>query len=721
MATLGSDYILQQILDQSSLQNDNLSAMRKLLLDIDKNTKNGSGGGSGGGNDTRRRSQNARNDRNQTTSFSKALKDVFGEAKNFGGFMAGNNASVANTVGTLSKSAGILQTSLGKLPGPIGLAANAFLAIVQVGGMVYDYMNEQLNMYNQLNSAGLALADGMMTVRKGAGSAFLSINEYAAVLQKNSDALAAMDAQYGDGVEHFGKLLNTVQLAQEKIGLYGVSQSQLADLAAKNFKFEKMYAGQQQLRNMSESQSTEKFVGTMTYLSKTVGKSVDELLAKFNDMGQNLDTGLTQDALTERYGLSADKAAQVTKSMNSIYASMGEAGATLQKLNASKLQTNALPEEYNNQFTQMYTDRLAELQAAGITDEKQLRRAMSQYVKDHQKQLDEEIRYQNLAGNTTAAAWLNQLRNIERTLNDPKNQPSPIIENFTNRFNLWIGKTFTEPFNTFYASMTEKAAKYLSDLADRSTDGWDFVAKGLSDFFTKFDAGMMGPFGMLLEWPNKLMTGIFGESWNKLSEAFNKLFGDLIQIPVRLGKLIWEMFTGSESEVDEAGKQLMGSIKKIFSDVVGVFTRIGELSIDFDDVKKGFTDAIESLKNKFKNLWKRIVSWWDDADESEDAKPAPKATASNSNTPPATANQPKTAGNQKVTAPAEVTKPEKIEQADQTQSTEQQVAQNNSLDESSVKLLGQILNSLETQGQTNSQLAIILRQIADNTEPARNV
>ncbi|SOK58521.1 hypothetical protein [Yersinia phage fHe-Yen9-04] len=715
MAGLSSDYILQSILDQNVTANDNLSAMRELLSSINKGVKNGSGSGdssgSGSGNNNRRPPP-----KKDSNAFGKAFKDLFGEAKNIGGTVLGNNGSIQNTVGAVSTSAKTLQSSLGKLPGPIGLAANAFLSIIQVGGMVYDYLNDQLNMYNQLNSAGLSLADGMLTVRKGASGAFLSINEYSKVLEKNSDAIAAMDGQYGDGVEHFGKLLNTVQLTQEKIGLYGVSQQQLADIAAKNFKFEKMYSGQSQLRSMTESQSTEKFVGTMTYLSKTVGKSVDELITKFSDMSQNLDTGLSQDALMTYYGLTEDKASQVTKSMNSIFASMGEAGSQLQKLNASKLQTGALPEEFNNQFTQMYTDRITQLQAAGITDEKQLRRAMSKYVKDHKKQLDDEIRYQNLAGNTTASAWLNQLRNIENTLNDPKNQPSPIIENFTNRFNLWIGKTFTEPFNAFYAKTAEGAVQYLSDLADRSTDSWDFMANLVSDAFTKFDAGMLGPFGALIELPKKLMNIIFGDSWNKVTDAFTNLGGDLVQIPVRIGKLIWEMFTGSSDEVDQAGKELAGSIKRVFASVGNAFDNITKLDINMDDVKNKFLDAFNSLKSKLSSVWSKMKSWWSDADDS----PSDKSKPETKKPPTPIANQPKTSGQQKVTSPAEYTKPEQIEQSEPPSMTEVQTAQNSTTDPTN-KILSAILNNLESQGQANSQAAIILRQIADNTEPARNV
>lgn len=719
MAGLNSDYIQQQLLDQSIAMNDNLSEMRKLLLDIEKNTKDGGGsgsGGSGGNNDdTRRRN---RNDRNNNTSFSKALKDIFGESKHIGSTILGNNGSIQNTVGAFSTSARVLQNSLGKLPGPIGLAANAFLQIVQVGGMVYEYLNEQLNMYNQLNSAGITLADGMITARKGSSSAFLSLNEFSKVLEKNSDSIAAMDGQYGDGVEHFGKLLNTVQLAQQKIGLYGVSQQQLADLAAKNYKYERMFAGQAQLRNMSETQSTEKFVGTMTYLSKTVGKSVDELLSKFNDMSNNLDTGLTQDALMNYYGLSEDKAAQVTKSMNSIFSSMGEAGAQLQKLNSSKLQMGMLPEEFNNQFTQMYTDRLSQLQASGITDEKVLRRAMSQYVQEHQRQLDEEIRYQSKAGNTTAAAWLQQLKNLERILNDPKNQPNPVIENFTNRFNLWIGQTFTEPFNAFYARITESAASYLTKLADRSDNAWDFVANLFSDGIKNFENGMTGMFGGLLSIPNKLLSTIFGESYNKVNDAFVNFMGELVQIPIRLGKLIWEFFAGDDADIDKAGKELGSSVHRVFSSVTNVFDKLSELDFNYDDMKNRITTAFESMKNSIGSWWDRAKGWFSDDETPEQSKPV--LPTQKQNTPP-TSYQPKTSGTQKVTAPPEFTKPIKIEQADQTVQNDAQTQQNSDQNDAIQKALSSILNTLENQGQNTNQIPIILRQIADNTEPARNV
>lgn len=712
MAGISSDYILQQIVEQNVAANDNLSAMRTLLVDIEKNGKTGTGGGSGGDNNSRNRNQN----NNDSTSFSNAFKDIFGEMKNMGSTVLGNNGSIQNTVGAVGASARVLQSSLGSLPGPIGAVAQGFMQIVQSGIAVYEYLNQQLNMYNQLNSSGLTLADGMLTVRKGAAGAFLSINEYSKVLEKNSDAIAAMDGQYGDGVEHFGKLLNTVQMAQETMGLYGVSQQQLADIAAKNYKFDKMYSGNQQLRSMSESQSTEKFVGTMTYLSKTVGKSVDELMKKFNDMGQNLDTGLSQDALKRYYGLSEDNASLVTKSMNSIFSSMGAAGDTLQKLNASKLQTNALPEEYNNQFTQMYTDQIKQLQIAGVTDEKQIRRYMSQYIAEHKDQLDDEIRAQNAVGNVTAAAWLNQLRNIENTLNDPANQPSPIIENFTNRFNLWIGNTFTKPFNDMYTSIQEQTASYLLNLADNSANAWDFTAKlvrdGLKEIPDIFNDGMAYLAYLIDGWA----VDLFGDSYTQVSKSFENFMNDFMNLPTLLWDSVTEWWNSSLDEkingIKEAGSSMWDSIKGVFSDIGNTTPPAQE------ETKKSFMDMYKSLNDKLNSYLNNLKSWWDGDNEKKTQKPTP--TPTNNDIKPR-AHQPKSSGNETVVSPAEITKPIKIEQADQTLPEAAKAAKTNSELDTTTKLLYAILNTLESQEHISNQSSMVLRQIADNTEPARNV
>ena len=722
MAGIGNnDYIQQQLLDQSVAMNDNLSAMRTVLLDIKKNTNKGSGsGGSGGGNNDSDNGSGGRGGSGSGGSgsaFKNAFKDLFGEAQNIGRTMLGNSGSIQNTVGSFTAGAKVLQNSLGKLPGPIGLVASSFLQVVQVAGQVYEYMNEQLNMYNELNSAGLTLTDGMLTVRKGAGSAFLSINDFSAAVKRNSTELAAMEGQYGDGVEHFGKLLNTVQLAQDKMGLYGVSQQQLTDLTAKNYKFEKMYAGEQSLRSMSESQSTEKFVGTMTYLSKTVGKSVDELLKSFDSMSDTVDSEVTEQALKQRFGFSDDKAAQVNKTFNSVYASMGKSGETLQKLMSSKNFQNMLPDEYNNNFTQLYTNQLQQLQAAGVTDEKQARRAMTQWVKEHQDMLDMEIGNQTLMNNTAAAAWLKQLKTQEALLNDPKNNPTPLFENMTQRFNNWIGVTFTEPFSRFYAEMAESAASYLTNLADNSDNAWDFTAKlirdGLKAIPDIFNDGMLYLQNLLEGWA----TSLFGDSYTQVSKAFEDFMNNLLNLPT----MLWDSITGWwNSSLEDKLNGIKDAASSVWDGIKGAFSDIGKTTPPGqEETKRSFMDMYNSLNDKLNEYLNKFKSWWNGDDEKKPVA-APAKTASTSKPANPAASQPSNSGNQTVTAKTEMTKPVKVEQADQSTPVNEQQTASTSKDDPS-KVLGEILNSIQAQNQNASQTALILRQIAENTEPPRNV
>ena len=136
MAGIGNnDYIQQQLLDQSVAMNDNLSAMRTVLLDIKKNTNKGSGsGGSGGNNDSGNGGGpgGGGGSGGSGGAWKNAFKDLFGEAQNIGRTMLGNSGSIQNTVGSFTAGARVLQNSLGKLPGPIGMAATAFLQVVPV-------------------------------------------------------------------------------------------------------------------------------------------------------------------------------------------------------------------------------------------------------------------------------------------------------------------------------------------------------------------------------------------------------------------------------------------------------------------------------------------------------------------------------------------------------------------------------------------------------------
>lgn len=709
MAIISTDAILERLVEETAKSNDHLKAMKELMV------SNGGNGNRGGNRDDR---PPRRDDERQTGAFTKALKSVFGETKALGSTILGNNGSIQNTVGAVGVSADILADSLGKLPGPIGLVSSSFMQIVSAGTKIYEYMNEQLNMYNTLNSAGVNLSNGMISTRKGAAGAFVSLNDFSTMLSKNSDALAAMDGQYGDGVEQFGRLMNAVQLAQESAGLYGVSQQQLADITARNFKFNKMFSSQEQIRNMNEAQSTQKFVNTLTYLSKTVGKSVDELLNKFNDMGNNLDTGVLTRAFHEQFGHSEEQAAEMTKSFNTIFASMGEAGATLQQLNASKADMFMLPEEYNNHFTQMYTDRIVELQRAGMTDTKQIRQQMSKFVKANKARLDEEIKYQNRAGNVTAAAWLQQIKNIEQTINDPKNNPTPLYENMMQKFNLWIGKNFTEPLNNYFAESQERLAEYLMKVANDTDNAYDFMETVGRDAYNKINETLGGMLNIPAKIFNEIGEFIYGSEYPKVKQAFDEYFDALMEVPKELVKTLWGWATGGDLEEVSAGLRI--SIKNVFSQIGDSFSTMMSVDISYDDIKERIAESIKAMKNSIFKFWDKLANWWntDDSKALEERRNDVQARRNiiqndiNKSTP------------QTVSTPNEYTKPAKIEEPEKKVETPLENSsdlERSQREENVNRLLSSILNSLDNQASQNAQILATMRQVSDNTEPARNV
>lgn len=731
---IDNSFLLQQILQENSKTNDNLSAMRDILSDslkvqiqiAKKKPASGGGSGSNGGNDGGGRGGPRPPPRPGNNNQTKIFSKLFSEMKTFSNTALGNNATASNVVGSLGVSAASVAGSLKMIPGPVGAAAQAFSMVVDAGMAVYNYMNAQLQMYNELNSAGLTLRDGMLTARSASAQSYMSLNEFNTALTKNSDALAAMDGQYGDGVSHFADLMGSVQKLQQVNGLYGVSQQQLADIAAKNFKYNKLYSSQDALRNLNQQQSTVEFVGQMTYLSKTVGKSVDQLLGKFESMGDTLDSTVSQFAMTDNWGMDPDLASDVTKSMNSVWSSMGETGDILSKINASRLSLFSLPEEYNNNFMQSYADMMEQLQREGITDSKVIRERMHDYTVQHQEQLNEEIKAQQRSGNIQAAALLTQIKNQEKLFNKSNTTTNAQLEQYTNNFNMWISETFTQPFNKFYTETQLSAMKYLSDMADRSDGAFDFLANIASDAFKYFNDKVSDMFGILTDLPAQLGQLIFGSQFDSVKTAYNDFMGDLIQIPVRLGSLLWDWLTGSD--MDKSKEQLKGTVHNIFTGFNEFWDSIGDMKFNYDDMKSRISDAFDSMK-------KSIAGWWDTAKGWFSEDPIPKEEEDrkrgippsiNTNTKQAQEQAQVVAQNKPQQPPVVAEPPKKMPERISEEAKRKEEQANNPVqqplvnyDESILATLKAMSGSLDTANSNNQQITQFLRVISENTEAQR--
>lgn len=727
MATTQTDYILQELLNQTAKENDNLTAMRELLVELNKNLTKKPGNGAPSNTGSRPKSGN--NSKKDEKKYSTLFKDMFGNFKGAATTIGGNDATAANVMGSIGTSVKGVTAAFSKLPGPIGVAAQAFSLVADAGMAVYEYLNAQLTMYNQLNSAGLLLTTGITTLERGAANSLLSVNEFSAVLTKNSDVIAAMEGQYGNGVEQFGKLLNTVQQLQTINGLYGVSQQQLADLAARNFKYQKIYNSQEAIRNMDQASSTDRFVSQMVTLSRTVGKSVDQMLAKFDDMTTNFDSHTNALALVNFAGMAEDTAAEVNKSMNIVFSAMGETGAQLQKLNASKNSLAGLPDDFNNIFTQMLTDRMMEIQRRGVRDPEIIQKELSTFVKQNQAQLKQEIQAQVQAGNQAAATFLMGLQDSINMLNERAQDVNPVMEEFTNRFNTWLSDSVTKPFKEMWANTRDSTLKYLMDTYD-SVDGFAGMPKKMLDDLANVFGAKMGELSKyLMGIPGQLMSIVFN-NFDGVEKAFGDFVNDLIQIPIRLSGAIWGLLTGDGWE--NSTKELKDSISGTYQHFMDVFTSLGDLEFNYDDMKTKIMDSFESMKKSISSWWDSAKGWFsgetkkDDKPKLENKKPVPPPPSTidqKTNVSQPTSTEPKKT-QPKVIEPPSYTKPVKVENVEPKQPTTEdqtQAQSDQALQESILKVLNSLMSATEQANQINTASNGYMRQVAENTAAQQNL
>lgn len=720
MAGTSTDYLLQQILASNEQTNDNLKEMRDLLADNLRNNPGGGGNGGGGGGPRPPRRGGGR------LSFKDAFKNITQDVNGFGRTLLNGSADVSTVTNSLGSSMSGVAGSLGRAIPAIGGVTTAFQLVVEAGMAVYNYMNQQLDMYNKISSSGVDLSQGMSSIRTGAANALVSMDKFTASVTKNADAVAMMDNVYGDGVKSYGDLLGKLQLAQDQIGLYGISQEQMADLTARNIKFQKQFGGAEMIRQTNQEKSTETFIKNMTTFSKSLGESVDSILAKVKDFDKSMDARNIDYGLRNIYHLSDEVAAATTKAATEAYAAMGEGGKDMMKLMGAKTSKGALPDYLINGTLAEIADMNERLLKSGETDSKKIRDANLKYIKTHKQQIDDERAAQELMGNYEASAFLKSMQELEAQANDPKNAPARRLEELTNKFNNWISNTFTKPFNIFF----DKGVQWLLDITDKSNNfnqfmdnvfdqGIDFLMNMVQNFFKEF--APLSAIGKTL----------FGDAYDVLVDNVGGFIGDLVKFPVQLVSVVTDIWNG---DLDSARATVQGAIASFKKHFFGWWDGITSINFSFTDVKDRLMDAFKALKDKFIKGFGILKYIFGDGEKPKDEDiEKEKKAQQNANSEEVNSNSTKqpevtsTENNRKqpqVEAAPKITKPERIAEAQdnkddydlQTPSVVPPV----NYDENIVEQLSRMNDALEQANQYNIQTSNYLRTISDNTQAQRN-
>lgn len=719
---LQSDLLLQQILEQGQKQNDALIELKKAIIDTSRGS--GGSGGNGGGNNGNRR--NNRNNNGQDSIFKQLRRTLSHGAMNAGSNLVANN-SVNSAQGAVKGFGAALDTAgnlLGMLPGPIGKAGQALTMLAKAGVAAYEWLNAQHQLYQDINSSGVALADGFMSLRKGASSSLMSVDQLSKVIKNNSTAFSAMNDVYGDGVDHFGKLMNSVQDATNAAGQYGISQDLLADITAKNFKMQKLYGLNDQLNDVKNTQSTAQFVEQLNTMSKVMGTSIQELLKKVDDfMGGS--GGMSLEAAYEvMNGYSKEMSQKMTKGLSTALSSMGKAGESIRDQFATFKVDGVVDTKKWGAATGVVRGIFDGLNQLGskVQDPKEVQKVVDKYIKNDsnramlQRQLLDAQRMGNQEMVQQITALL-QYNGLASKANEQTAKAASGWDGLVSRFNKWMGDV-VKPIKDFFDNTLDNIGNWLLGIADSTSNPMQFLTKMASDMVEKFNQGVEWLFDKVLDIPKALIGAIIGDDLaGKMKDRAMQMLHTVLEFPLMVGNFIRDLLFGSSDQVKESATAIKDGVLGFFGNIVGSFKDLFSFDDGIEGIRKNINAAWDAMKSKVSGFWDKLKSWFGrpekaDPKSSQAAAPVPKSSPVTASTKPK--NQPVAVAS--TANPVQVQPKEEKEEAPQAPKS----AAETSLDD----LLRALNKVAQSSGKTNDNLTNLsnyLRTIASNTTPERNV
>lgn len=709
-----TDVLLDLLLQEAKKQNDSLSIIKQNMIEVAKNTKNGSGSGGGGpgpGNPPPAPPPGAQNN-------IKTILDSFGKGLSSLSPLVGNSATASTAVKAFGNG---LSTALGPLkaiPGPIGAAAQAFDLIVKAGTALYEYLDSQLKMYQELNAAGVQLSEGIFGFRKSAGAALLSMDQLSKIVSTNSDTFAAMDEQYGDGIKHFGDLVNTISMAQKQTGIYGLSQQQIADITAKNYKLQKLYATEAQFRDMNEAQSSSNYVNSLVQMSKVLGVSIDQIMKKNEEFAKSSRAFNITNYLKNL--LPKDTAENVTKTFGELTSSLGEGGKVIQDVMGEFAVTGRLPKDigqYGNALLP-YFDKLKQMMESGVTDPKEYQKILKKITNDSatMNQMANDLYAAQATGNTAGEQFTSAILNMSKFMNDQAKNVPGAFETLQTRLENWIGDSVMKPINTFFGDTANSISQYLMDEYNKTGSIWDTAIAAFGD-------GMGKLISFFWNIPQRLLAFLTGQDYDsQTEEAVASILGDIFKSFSMLGKTVWDFFFGSKEDITKDLQLMNDAIFGVIDRVKGLFDKIKNFLSNFsiDGLKDKLSDGVSSIGDSISEKWNALTDGVKNlgADPKETVKTQKQQDPAQSPTSPVQKVKPP-----QVKAKTEKSTPPKIEKQDEKAKQNGNPNMPQEPTQAEIDIMN-ILNKL-TSGSAETVAALnnavkVLQNISTNTEPVRN-
>lgn len=559
-----TEQLLEQLLNNADEQREYL---KNVLEALNGNPPNGGGGGGPNGGNNNREEKKTFNE--FLKQYSASAKQIAEGALKISGAMtsADPNAGVSGLLGGIDT----ISSAIGGLVPELSLLTGTVSAVVQLAAWTWDVLNKNLARYQDLNAAGVGVEDGMFHFSASAASANLAIDSFATVMKQNSDIVAGLSDDYVDTVNTIGEFIGSVNQAQLSMGMFGLSQEQVADLTLKYTKALKIQNALNPFQLQSEAMTTQtaEYIKNITALGKVAGQSVDEIMKKNLSVLDTVDGAVVNEQLVSMLGdVDGQKAFD---GLNNMFNSMGPSADILRDAFFDYFTTGRLPDDLSqfSDLPSLFSQMKTQIQTGTTTTTEGIVGMLKQF----QNFAGSDDFAQGLANanvvNKEAGNKLAKFRNQMRLM-DPdavnKNIVGPWDSFITNLRTAW-SKSFEDISKKFYASLDLVGAGFNSALTDYQSGKIDFVglldswitsaSTAIGNMFAGVDLDALAD--TFVDFKDSMMSGIenilLSGSGPGLIEMFGGLFGKLTLL---LGNILYKTFFTSEGQ-----KQLLSYIIKI--------------------------------------------------------------------------------------------------------------------------------------------------------------
>lgn len=617
----------------------------------------------------------------QSTSEFDSLAGAAGTAAE--GLIKANDASQATVLTGGFKSLG---TKI--LPGfgfAISLAADG-------AQKFYEFMNENLQMYKQLNTSGLQTTNGMMGLYGSLATARLSMTEFNNAIAGSNDVLASMGA---DGSEQFGSMLNSVMQTEQSMGSLNMTNEQMGKYLASNLKTQKAYGIFERMNQQQQDASNRSYMENLNKYSKSLGISTDKLAQQLAESSDNVTGFGTQLALTER-GMDPQAAAKSSQNLNMVLSSFGGFGDAMNQQLARFIEFGQVDLDSNIGKMYQTNDQIRGLFSNMAKMAKDGTLATEQGKRQLQAMLADDGLVSAIDGNMTnfraafgdnatnqIIQWRNQLNNynadvdkVDSFWNETMNNFNRTIESMFFGFKKGVADMFIDPQGFIKNMFGEKWGSWLLDGAF----SWDVSDMPLVGSLTEFLSTFFAPVSWFWDALQGYGSGVaerFGSveqpSWQNIVRAL---------VPDWLADIIFDQAGDIASPVD-MGMKIADGVDKLADDTVNW---LSESSKTFTKYQGKLGKAAVATTN---DVMSSISKWWN--------KPSAQTTIQKT----------VTQNNRTITKPVQIEQPQTEKAPNEILDALRELKQND-LEETLQKLIEQMRR---TGDASEKQVSILRKQL----------